>query len=246
MADTLLQVYETAYRTDSAKRVRVYPDNLPAALSLHTGEHDAPSGLTTALPGYAVSPYDANLQAFLHQLDEGVALYEFVLVRPTLPFEPEDEDRPAYETVVFPPDGWLSVREVCADKDVNKSAVARAVEQRLVRVALCSLTRQRYVCPDAAYDAWRPRRQTDFLLKRRLLIVRSILGDARPRSTERLYQRACSDERRRFGSAHLSCGASVATFFERVLGPLCPRTVSQWVASIDRLLSLSDSPGSTP
>lgn len=241
MADALLQVFRVAYRPDSAKCVRVYPDNLATALALHTSEYDAPSGASEPPSGYARSPYDANFEAFSAQLAVGVALYEFILSGPVLPFEPDDEDRPLYETVAVPPPGWLTVRDVCADKDVNKSAVARAVEQRLLRVAMCASTRQRYVCPDADYDAWQPRRQTTILLRRRLSMIRGVIAAGRPKSLARLYALASLAEAARYEVPRLPPDEFRA-FFERIIGPSCPRSLSDWVATIDDLLDSSAFP----
>lgn len=234
-AEMLLGVFEQAYRPTRATASRVYPDTLGLYLALHTGPDDAPSGCPTAGHGHEMSPLSANLEAFHEHLARGQSLYAFALESAQMPPDDDAGERPRYETASEPPEGWLSVRDVCRQKDVSKSAVARALDQRLVRVAMCQKTRQRYVCPDADYDAWTPRTQTDVLLRRRLLLVRGVLRLGRPASLQALYAAVVLAESERYGAPR-AAAADLRDFFERALQDLCPRSLAQWTAQTDVLL----------
>lgn len=214
--------------------VRVYPGNLEALLAEHTGDEDVPSGETTALQGRILSPLEVNTQDFQRALQRGADVFQWTFSGCVWEDDDVDDDPPRGVTYIYvdsPPDGWLSAKEACRIKDVESSAVTRAIIDGDINAVMQRSTRRRFIAPDELFDSWNPGRKRISLLRRRIVILSEILPEET--ALEGAMRRVARIEKERFGPAHLYEG-QIEDFFRSCVD-MCPETLDEWRRRIDAI-----------
>lgn len=212
---------------------RLQSSDLYEALALHRGDHDVPCGLTEEDVRAPYSPLDLNVAFFKREMQRGRAIYQWTIEgctrmedahRDLLPEEEWVGGRPTYEE-----DGpWLSVSEVCDEKDVESPAVYRAVDTGILDgLRHGGLL---YVAPNDKLDAWSPSRRSSSLVKRYQRFIARILRTREPDSLDDLYGEAEAMAVSTHGTMN---AVDLHDLFERVWGDEAPQSVSDWINRLE-------------
>jgi hypothetical protein len=228
--------------------VRVHVGNLEERLAMHKGGRDVPSGRKESKAGYDESPFEINRRDYRLLLKKGKSLFQFIYYN----WSYADEDGGpswdgassySYDTVESAPDGWLTIAEVEKIKDQNQSSITRAIRRGDLNVVMQTSPRKRFVKPDEKLDQWTPGRQKNFLLRRRLKLVKKAITSqlsrpetARTTVVSDLMEEVKRREIREHGAQHVP-KRPLQAFFEDQLGSDCPQSIKEWVLNVGELIS---------
>ena len=236
MVEYLFPMWKAKYEPVSADYVRVYEGNLAEILEKMTGPDDVPSGTKRPIAGRTRSPFEVNMERFSEMLIHGEDIFAFTFVDYKIDGKSPRHREDDYRYVDEPPEGWLTVEEVCQLKDVNKSAVTRAVTNEKIRCVMCRNPRKRYIAPDESLVAWKPRRQKDYLVRRWIILTEEVLRAKKPTTLDALFLLVARKEKRRYGGVHIP-KAGIQAFLKKQLGSDFPESIPAWEAAIPHLLT---------
>jgi hypothetical protein len=225
---------------------RIHRGNLRRRLRLHTGEYDVPSGRKNPKVDHGEeTPFEVNLQDFRLRLQKSKPVFQVIYYD----WSHADEDGGPGSSSLYSkrvderPDGWISVAEVSNVKDQTQSAITRAIRHGKLTAVMeespKGASQKRWVKPDEKFEQWNPGRQKNYLLRRRLKLMKEVIFNQlkRPRGTRILslpdtMDRLRKKEVRNFGSEHVP--ESYGEFFEESLDR-SPSTMREWVKRIGSL-----------
>lgn len=220
---------------------RVHRGNLEDRLVLHTGEYDVPSGRKNPDVDYGSTPFQVNLKDFRLKLKKRKPVFQVIYYD----WSYADEDGGPGSSAMYSkevderPAGWISVSEVSRVKDQTQSAITRAIRHGDLTAVMQKSPQKRWIKPDEDLNQWSPGRQKNYLLRRRLKLMKETIHGQldRPRGTRILslpetIEKVRKKEVRRFGPEHTP--ESYLNFFEDALD--CPpSSMKGWVKRVGGL-----------
>lgn len=228
--------------------VRLHKGNVADRLSLHTGEYDVPCGRKNPRTDCGnTTPFQLNLSDYKKMLRKNRLIFQFVYKN----WQYRDSDQvptskkraaPTYDEVEERPEGWLSAKEVGYIKDQDQSAVTRAIHKNKLTVVMKHSPKKRFIRPDEKLASWNPGRQDNFLMRRRLKILKDVIDDQpsvpkplRITNISDLMKEVKRREVRRYNDTHVD-DSSYQSFFEREISVDVPDSVLGWANRIDEIL----------
>jgi hypothetical protein len=222
---------------------RIHPGNLQERLQLHTGDFDVPSGRSNPqVEREGKTPLEVNLEDLELKIRKGKTVFQVMYYDWSFADEEGGPGGSSFysRSVEERPEGWIPVSEVSAVKDQTQSAITRAIQQGDLTAVMEKSPGKRWVKPGESLDAWSPGRQTNYLLRRRLNLVKETIHGQlqRPRGTRILSLSETMDrvrrlEIRRFGSDHTP--GDYLEFFEDALDHP-PKSMVEWVKRAGELV----------
>jgi hypothetical protein len=223
---------------------RIHTGNLEDRLRLHTGEYDVPSGRTNPNVDYdGETPFRLNVDNFRLKLKKKQPVFQIMYYE----WSYSDEDGGPGSSSMYSkrveerPEGWVSVSEVSSVKDQTQSAITRAIRNGELTAVMQKSPQKRWIKPDDGLETWSPGRQANYLLRRRLKIMKETIYNQldRPRgarilSLDEIMDQVRKKEIRRFGSEHTP--ESYPKFFEGALDH-SPTKMRGWVKGIGALVA---------
>lgn len=227
---------------DAVDYVKLHLGNLAERLRLHTGDYDVPCGRRDPVTDCGdETPFEVNLEEYRRRLRAGRTLYQVVYYDWTRAGEEQPPSAQDAQTVEEKPDGWISVSRVCELKDQGQSSVTRAIRHGHLTMRMRTSPKKRFVRPDKALTTWTSGRQGNFLLRRRLKVLRDVMIDQlhRPRQERSLtlagiMRETKREDIRRHGTSHIPDG-SYQHFFRQHL-PDAPSSAREWAKRIGQIV----------
>lgn len=223
---------------------RIHMGNLEERLRLQTGNHDVPSGRKNSTVDGESSPFAINLKDFRLKLKKGQNVMQVMYYDWSFSDEQGGPGGSSLtsEVVDERPDGWLPVREISRVKDQTQSAITRAIRHGELSAVMQESPQKRWVRPDEDLETWSPGRQENYLLRRRLKLIKETIHSQldRPRG-ERILSLSGTMahvrrlEARRFGPDHTP--DDYQEFFEEALSHP-PTSMIEWVKRAHKLVDI--------